>query len=117
VGIGQLRRGVETVPQMRPGRTPLEVANAQQATDEQHGSDYPAYAEYRALLHLAVGLDYRWGLNSMVSANPDDHMNLSADFAHKYKYTDCRVVPIATIERLCRAYQEMVRENDAAKAA
>jgi hypothetical protein len=102
---------------MRAGRTPLEVATAQEAKDRQRDSDYPACAEYRALVHSAVSIDHRWGLDSMVSANPTDPANLGADFADKYKYSDCRRVGIMTMERLCRAYLAKEREMDIAKSA
>jgi hypothetical protein len=102
---------------MRAGRTPLEVAESQEAKDRQRDSDYPAYAEYRALLHLAVSIDHRWGLDSMVSASATDPLNTAADFADKYRYSDCRVVPSATMVRLCVAYLAKERELDVAKSA
>ena len=102
---------------MRAGRTPQEVASSQEATDKRRDADYPAYVEYRALLHSAVGIDYRWGLDSMVSASPTDHVNTAADFATKYNYSDCRAVPIATMEKLCVAYLAMDREREIAKSA
>jgi hypothetical protein len=102
---------------MRADRTPLEVAEAQEAKDHQRDSDYPAFAEYRAILHLAVGIDYRWGLDSMVGAGYTDPANLAADYADKYKYSDSPTVTIATIERLCRAYRLAVEEEQAVAAA
>ena len=102
---------------MRAGQTPLEVAESQEAKDRQRDSDYPAYAEYRAILHLAAGIDQRRGLDSMVSANPTDHRNLADDYADKYEYSDRRVVPIATMEKLCAAYLAMSHEREAAKSA
>jgi hypothetical protein len=102
---------------MRAGRTPSEVASSQEAIDNRREIDFPAYVEYRDLLHSAVSLDHRWGLDSMVSASLNDHVNLAAEFADKYRYSDCRAVPIATMDRLCSAYREMIRENDAEKAA
>ena len=108
---GQLWRGWKRHQKIRPAVTPQEVANSQKAIDKQREIDYPAYVEYRDLLHLAVSLEYRWELDSMVSVNPTDHLNTGADFADKYRYSDCRVVPIATMEKLCIAYLAMEREQ------
>ena len=105
---------------MRAGRTPQEVASSQEATDKQREIDYPAYVEYKALLHSAVSLDHRRGLDSMVSASLNDHVTLAAEFAYKYRYSSCRVVRVVSItmmERLCNAYVAKRREYDVAKSA
>jgi hypothetical protein len=92
-------------------------ADKQRAKDIQRDADYPRCAEYRALVHSAVSIDHRWGLESMVSASPTDPLNTGADFADKHRYSDCRVVTIATMERLCSAYLAKERELDIAKSA
>ena len=102
---------------MREGRTPQEVASSQEAIDKQREIDYPAYDEYRALLHSAVGIDHRWGLDSMVSASLNDHVTLAAEFADKHRYSECRAVSITMMDRLCNAYVAKRHELDIAKSA